>query len=283
MLAQFDHSLNISVHLWAQNVVQQNAQGYFNATMQFYPTADARYTGYYSYSCPWKQLVFDSGVSGAQILNAVSGGGFSAPLTRDSGVHFDYLNGRVLVPQALGGNLALTGAAAVSEINFYQPNATEEYMLTQTKYFRNPRYQGTPTTGVDPYVMATPAVFINTIDDRSEAFSFGGIDNTMTTFTLTCFAESDYQLKGLFSLFRDERYGYIPLINIAQNPLDGYNDVKGGTGFNYQSIIAQYGTPGNLIYVQNVKTSKVSDKMQLNPGLFAGIIDMELSFIRQPS
>ncbi len=283
MLAQFDHSLTISAFLWAQSQIQGMAAAYFNATVPFYPTADARYTGYYSYSAPWKQLVYDSSISGAQVVNMVSGGGFSAPLTRASGLHFDYLNGRVLVPAALGANLALTGAVSVSEVNMYLPNATEESLLTQTKFFRNPRYQGMPTSGIDPYAMVTPAVFLNTIDDKSEQFAFGGIDNTITTFTLTCFCESDYQLKGLFSLFRDSRYGYIPLINIAQNPLDGYNDTKGGSGtYSYQNIITQYGTPGNLIYVQSVRTSKVSDKMQLNPGLFAGIIDLELSFIRQP-
>lgn len=283
MLQQFDHALGISLYLYAQNRVQSVAQAYFSQQLTFYPTADPRMTGYWSYSCPWKTLVYDSSVSGAAIVNAVSGGGFSAPLTRASGVHFDYFNGRVLVPAALGPNLALTGYGAVSEVNFYVPQETQEYLLTQQKFFVNPRYQGTPTSGIAPYDMATPAVFVNTIADESEAFTFGGLDKTTTTFSLTCYCESDYQLKGLLSLFRDARYANFPLVSIAQNPLDGYNDTKGGSGgYSYNAIIAQYGSPGQLVYIEQVRTSKVSDRMKLNPGLFCGIVDMDLVYVRQP-
>ena len=284
MKAQWDHSLNISFHLWSQFQIQQNMAAFINLSTPLYPTTETRLTGYYSYSAPFKQFLYDSGVSGAQIINVVSGGAFTNyPLTRASGIHIDYINGRVLVPTSFGANLTLTGSYSTPEINVWQPNATEEHLLTQAKFFVNPRYQGTPTSGIAPYAMVTPAVFINTLSDSSDQFSFGGIDNTMTTFTLTCFAETDYQLKGLFSFFRDSRFGYIPLVSIAQNPLDGFNDVKGGTGFNYQTLTAQYGSPGQLIYIDNVHTAKVSDRMQLNPGLFAGIIDMQLSYIRQPS
>lgn len=283
MLAQFDHSLNISLYLYAQNRVQNTAQAYINATVPFYPTADARTTGYYSYSCPWKSLVYDSGVAGAQILNAVSGGAFTRyPLTRASGVHFDYLNGRVLVPTSFGPKLSLTGAVAISEVNFWVPNETQEQLLTQAKFFMNPRYQGAPTSGVMPYAMTTPAIFVNSLKDSNEAFALGGLNDTTTTYSLTCLAESDYQLKGLLSLFRDARYKNIPLVSVAQNPLDGWNDVKGGTGYNYDSIISQYGNPGQLVYIKSVRTAKISDKVDLNPGLFAGIIDLDLSYIRQP-
>ncbi len=282
MLQQFDHALAVSYYLYAQNRAQSLAQSYFNAQLVFHPTPDAQLTGFNSYSCPWKPLVYDASVSGAQIVNMVSGGGFSAPLTRASGVHFDYFNGRVLVPAALGANLALTGYGAVSEFGFYVPQETQEYLLTQQKFFVNPRYQGTPTSGIAPYTNATPAVFVNSISDTNEAFAFGGLNETNTTFSLTCFMESDYQLKGMLSLFRDTRYKNFPLVSIAQNPLDGYNDTKGGSGgYNYNSIISQYGTPGQLVYIKSVRTSKVSDRAKLNPGLFCGLIDMELSYVRQ--
>ncbi len=282
MLQQLDHALSISVYLYAQQRLQSLGQAYFNTQLGFYPTADSSITGYYSYSAPWKSFVYDASVTGAAIVNMVSGGGFSAPLTRASGVHFDYLNGRVLVPVALGANLALTGYGAVSELNLYVPAETQEYLLTQQKYFVNPRYQGTPTSGVMPYSYVTPAVFVNSISDTNEAFALGGLNETNTTFSLTCFAESDYQLKGVLSLFRDARYKNFPLVSIAQNPLDGWNDTKNGSGgFNYNTILTQYGTPGQLVYIKSIRTAKVSDRAKLNPALFCGLIDMELSFVRQ--
>ncbi len=283
MLAQFDHSLAISVFLYGQNRVQSLAQSYFNLTTPLYSTPDNRYTGYYSYSSPFKQWIYDTSVSGAQIINMVSGGDFTNyPLTRASGVRFDYLNGRVLVPSSFGPNLTLTGSFSTPELNFWVPLETQDYVLTQQKYFVNARYQGVPTSGIMPYSLVTPAVFVNSLSDTSEAFALGGLNDTTTTFSLTCYAESDYQLKGLISLFRDARYNYIPLLPISANPLDGYNDTKNGSGtYNYNNIIAQYGSPGQLIYIKNVRTTKVSDKTPLNPGLFAGLIDMELSYIRQ--
>ncbi len=284
MLAQFDHSLAISTYLYAQNRIQSLAQAYINLSTPLYSTPDTKITGYYSYSSPFKSWVYDTGVSGAQIINMVSGGGFSAPLTRASGVRFDYINGRVLVPSGLGANLSLSGSFAVSEVNLWVPLESQDYLLTQQKYFVNARYQGVPTSGIMPYSYVTPAVFVNTLNDTSEAFALGGLDDTTTTMSLTCLCESDYQLKGLLSLFRDSRYGYLPLISIAQNPLDGYNDTKGGSGgYSYGNIIAQYGSPGQLVYIKQVRTSKVSDRTRLNPGLFGGIIDMELSYVRQPS
>ena len=84
MLQQFDHALNVSLYLYAANRVQNVAQAYFPRQLTFYPTPDAQLTGVYSYSSPFKSFVYDSGVAGAPIINAVSGGGFSAPLTRAS-------------------------------------------------------------------------------------------------------------------------------------------------------------------------------------------------------
>lgn len=284
MLAQYDHSLAISTYLWAQNRIQSLAQGYVSLSTPLYSTPDTRLTGYYSYSSPFKSWVYDTGVSGAQVINMVSGGGFSAPLTRASGLHFDYLNGRVLVPAALGGDLSLTGSYSVSEVNLWVPLETQDYLLTQQKYFVNPRYQGIPTSGIMPYSYVTPAVFVNTLNDTNEAFALGGLDDTTTTMSLTCLVESDYQLKGLLSLFRDARYKSIPLVPISANPLDGYNDTKNGSGgYSYANLITQYGSPGQLVYIKSVRTSKVSDRTQLNPGLFAGIIDMEMGYVRQPS
>jgi len=49
------------------------------------------------------------------------------------------------------------------------------------------------------------------------------------------------------------------------------------------SYIATYGTPGNIVYIENVRASKVSDRVLLNPQLFAGIIDLEVGFVRTPA
>lgn len=282
MRAQFDHALNVSFSLYAANRIQQEGQAFFTVTTPLYYVPDTTLPPtWLGYSAPWKQFLVDSGISGAVIINSVSGGGFSAPLTRASGIHIDYVNGRVLVPSTMGTNMSLTGTASFTEISTYQPNSTEEATLTTAKYFRNPRFNGAPTSGVQPNAMATPMVVINTLTDDNDAFAFGGLDTCATTFSIVCYVESDYQLKGLFSLFRDARYGYFPLLGLAQYPLDGFNDVKGGTGYNYQTYVQQYGTPGNLVYIADVHTAKLNDRAKLAPGLWGGVIDVDVEFVRQ--
>jgi hypothetical protein len=226
--------------------------------------------------------VYDSGISGAYIINAASGDAFTNyPLTRASGVHFDYDNGRIVVPASFGSTLTLTGTYSLKEVNTYIANESQDALLTQGKYFINPRYNGTPTSGVPPYVMATPAVFVNTLSSRNEAYQLGGLVNSRDTITLTVLAESSYQLNTLLSTFRDMRYEYIPMLNVTNDPVDEWGDVKGGTGYNYQTYISQFGTVGNLIYIEDVRTAKVSDRLKLSPTQFAGMIDLDLSYIRQ--
>lgn len=270
------------MYLWAENRMGQVLQAYNTLTTQLYYTVDPSLpAGYMGYSAPIKGWVYDSGISGAYIPNEVSGGGFSAPLTRASGIHIDYENGRVIVPTSLGTNLTLTGTYSAKEVNIYLPAETEGEILTQNKYFVNPRYASALTSGAPPYAYATPAVFVNPMSMHNEAFQLGGLVNSKASMTLTVLAETSFQLTAILSLFRDYRYQYIPMLNTVNDPLDGWGDVKGGTGYNYLSYVARFGGPGNLIYIEDVRTAKVSDRLRLNPRQFAGVVDLELTYIRQ--
>ena len=285
MIAQPENNLLASFFLYAEHTVLQNGKAYQTLTTKLFPTQDrAIPSSHRGYSSPLKGWVADSGVSGACIINSVSGGGYSAPLTRASGVIFDYVNGRVIVPTTLGTNLTLTGTASTPEVRVYLPNESEEQLLTQDKYFVNPSYYSPLTaSGAPPGAYATPAVFINPLATRNEAFALGGLVDSKTTITATAFTESSYQLNALFSIFRDMRFRCFPYLSVTNDPLNQWGDVKGGTGYNYLAYIATHGTPGNLVYIENVRASKVSDKVRLNPQLFAGIIDLEVAFVRLPT
>jgi len=252
-------------------------------TMRLFPTVDPSLpTGFQGYSAPLGGFVYDSGVTGAYIIQSVSGGGFSAPLTRDSGIHIDYLNGRVLVPKSLGTDMVLTGTASVPDFRFYQPNESEAQVITQNKYFVNPRYvYPLSTSGLPPNIISTPAVFINPLTVKNDPFEFGGRIVTKTTFSMTVFAESNAQLNAMLGLWADARYQYYPQLNTISDPIDQWGDTKGGTGWNYLSYVATYGQQGNLVYIDNVHTSKVSDKVRVNPQLFVGIIDVDTEYVRQ--
>lgn len=287
MIPQQENNLLASFFLFADHKIQQQGVAYNTLTVRLFPTVDRTIpTGYQSYSSPIKGFLYNSGISGATIINSISGGGFSSPLTRTSGIYIDYPNGRVLVPVSLGTNLVLTGTASLNEINVYLPNETEEQILTQGKYFINPRfYSSLSTSGAPPNIFATPAIFINQISAHNEAFQLGGLVNSKSTITVTALCESNFQLNALLSIFRDLRFQFFPQLNTITDPLNQYGDVKGGdgTGYNYLYTVQQYGAPGNLVYISDVRTAKISNKvrMNLNPQIFAGIIDLQTEFIRQ--
>lgn len=287
MISQQENNLLASFYLFADYKILQQGVAYQTLTTRLFPTVDRTLpTGYQGYSSPLKGFVADSGVSGVVVINSISGGGFSSPLTRTSGIYIDYINGRAIVPVSLGTNLVLTGTYSSPEIRVYLPNESEEQILTQSKYFVNPRFYSPLTaSGAPPNVYTTPAIFINQIDAKNEAFQLGGLVNSKSTITITALCESNFQLNALFSIFRDLRYQSFPMLNTITDPLNQYGDVKGGdgTGYNYLYTIQQYGAPGNLVYISDVRTAKISNKvrMNLNPQIFAGIIDLQTEFIRQ--
>lgn len=278
MLSQFDNALLASVFLWAENRVANKMQAYINTGGQLYYAPDPRLPpALIAYGSPWKQWVYDSGVSGAQILQSVQTP--SGTIDRSSGLIVDYINGRVLLPSGMGSGLNLTGSWAVHEINHYLPNETEEQILTQTdRYYFNPRFVGQATGAVPPYSFVTPCTFLNTLHSVNKPFSFGGMNDSTTTVSFAIFAETTFQLTALLSSFRDARYQYIPLLTVYQDPLNQWGDTY--SGYNYNAYIAQYGTPGNLVYVEDCQTAKVSDRVKMNPQYFIGLADLTLSYPR---
>lgn len=268
------------MYMWSQWKTLYYGQAYVNLTLPLYYAADPSLPpGYITYASSYKSWVYDSGVLGAQIIQSVSGGGFSNPLTRASGMIIDYVNGRVILPSSYGPNLALTGTVAVQEVNTYQPNESEESILTQNRFYLNPLYAGTATGAIPPYSYCTPAVFVNTLHNINQAFSIGGLIDCTTSYSLAAYATSNYQLNALLSIYRDAKYQYLPMLGVDAGPLTVFGDTK--SGFNYMQMIAQYGTPGNLIYIKDVHTSKVSDRVKMNSNYFVGLIDLDVSFIRQ--
>ena len=279
--AQFSNNLTAAVYLWVENRLLQQGGAYFNATVPLYYIADPSLPPQYiRYSSSFKSWNYDSGISGCQVIQYISGG--SNVYGRSSGINIDYVNGGVIVPSTWGTNLVLTGYAGVKEVNLYQPSETEETILTHGKFVRNPLYNGAATGAIPPYVYCTPAIFLNTLHNTTEAFALGGLIDSSVTYSLAVYAESQFQLTAILSLFTDAQYKYIPMLNTINDPLNGFGDLKSGQGgYNYNQYISQWGAPGNLIYIRSVKTSKGADKVKVNPSYFIGLVDMEVSFIRQ--
>ncbi len=280
MNTQFSDLTLLSVYQWADNYLLQNGQAFTNVTTQLYyqadPVLDPQYV---AYAAPFRSWVWDSGVSGANIINGVSG---SITLGRgQSGTLIDFVNGRVLLPAAAGTGQLISGSYAFKDFNLYFANQTAETMVFANKYYLNARF--TPTGGLPPtqwnpltnsYNMVTPCIFVTNANVENKPFIFGGVYNTTTTISLNVLAENMGQLEGCLSLFTDAQDVAFVQTTPAQWPLNFYNDYKNGSGYNYVSLVQQFGTPANQYNITSVKVSKVSDYAKMDESTFLGLVDI---------
>lgn len=273
------HNVIASFTYFAENELLVQATAYRNYTSQLYYYNDTQLDpAYVAYAAPFKQWVYDQGVSGAVVLNEISG---DLNLSNnESGMFVDYGNGRVLLPASFGTNLTISGTYAFKDFNFYLSNETEQWLINNGKFWLNPRFGSVPTSGIVPYQFVTPCIFTTNLNEYNEPWSINGQNNTHIFVSQVVFAETVYQLNGVMSVFSDCRYRSFPFLSINDDPINEYGDIKTGvypSGYNYDTLVAQKGTPGNIITIENVRSARLSDRVAANPNVFLGIIQFELT------
>ncbi len=279
MNTQFSTRLLLSLYPWLDNRLLQNGQAYINNTSQFYYQPDTKLpAGTIAYAAPFKTFVWDSGVSGANILNSVSGS--AGVLTRGvSGMSVDFDNGRILVNSAVGTNAVISGSYSFKDFNLYFANQSQESIVFTNKYYLNSRYNRSITGGVPPARdFVTPCMFISTVAFDNEPYAFGGQYMTEATVTINIMAENMGQLEGACSIINDSKDAMFPLLQPNTWPLNPLGDYY--SGWNYEAIKAQYARPGNLFCVTDVRVSKVSDYAKIDPAIFLGVAELTVAIPR---
>jgi|TARA_B110001454_G_scaffold202380_2_gene209446 hypothetical protein len=297
----FQHTLTNSFTLWFDHFLLKKGEAYRNL-----PTVDAMpltYVAdgqldpdYIAYTSPYKQWVFDSDISGADIVSEVVTGAetWDRGTTNDgSGVDpkmsVDYLNGRVIFNKNVTSALTVSVASvAVKDFNIYATDESEESLVVEDKYDTNSRFFEV-VTPIDPYKQVVPAIFIANQGSRNDPVALGGLDNTITEFRCVVFAENLYQLDGALSVFNDSKNEIFYQVNYDDHPIDEFGDIKSSIGGSATNNIYKYSElpfeeVASPYTVSNVVVSKLSDKVntKISPGLFIGFIDIEVSKFRYP-
>ncbi|MBD35911.1 MAG: hypothetical protein CL512_04005 [Actinobacteria bacterium] len=283
MKPQFQHEVTTSFVLWFDHYLLERGTAFKDFTTPLYLLEDDRMPGFYSYSSPYKQWVFDKSVTDAKVLESISSA-TRGELTRSDGVIVDYENGRVLLPEDSFTNTeALTATYSVKDFNIYVTNQTEEELITEGNFDTNSRFKQ-EEFAITPYSQVLPAVFISNQNSRNEPFALGGEDQTVMDLRCVVMAENTYQLDGVLSIFNDSSREVFAKLKFEDYPLTEYGDC---VDFFYNSLQNQRIIESNqrdICYVDRVTTSKLSDRVskRIDPNLFVGFVDFTISSYRFP-
>lgn len=279
MKPQFQHQLTTSFMLWADNFIARKGEAYKNYTSTFYAMQDARLgDGYAIYSSPHKQWVFDNSINGAQVPTGIyDNGTLIGRGEHDLSIDFD--NGRIIADSSLGLNKStISGTYSVKDFNFYITNQTEEQLIIESKFDSNSRFKQ-ELSGIAPYKQVVPAIFVNPETADNEPYSFGGEDKTRTNIRCVVFAENTYQLDGALSIFNDSKNEVFHKMDFEDYPLNEFGDA---VNYNYEQAVSEKGR--NFFHIEDVNVSKLSDRISKNvdPTLFVGFIDFDITNTRFP-
>lgn len=283
MKNNFGHDATTSFSLWFENHLLNHGEAYQNTTGKLYFIEDERMpAGFFRYSSPYKQWVTESGVGGAFVPTGISGAaGIIDKNNSTDGYFIDFNNGGVVVTGAgASQNMDLSGMFSVKEFNIYNTNQSEESLIVESKFESNSRFF-IPESGIAPYDMVTPAVFINNEYIQNEPYAFGGEDKTLLNFKSVVFAENLFQLDAMLSLFADTQNSAIPHLSFSSHPINEFGDLKSGK-YSYPDLAKE--SKEALFNIERVNTSKISETIRnsISPTLFVGFIDFEISKPRFP-
>lgn len=278
---QFIHNVTNSFTLWADHVLLSRGFAYTNVTGALTKYTDDRLPDSYSaWGAPHKEWVLNSSVTGAVIPSGFYVNGSFTP--RGDDFALDFVNGRV-ISSGIASAAVVTGSYSVKDFNIYNSNQDEESLVIEVcqSQLTPQNIIGTniSTPYLPPYTQKVPAIFINTEAQTSERLAFGGTVASSILFKMIVFAHDPYQLDGVLGLFEDTGDNVFREIQMNLSPLTQWGDIKNGQ-YNYETLSLTSGT--NNLFVDNVKTSKVTDDLRrgLKTELYIGFVDFVITKYR---
>jgi len=274
----FDHQLVNSFMQYINYNILSKGTAFSNISTGFYPSTGLNQQ-VTIFASPFKSFLYDKGISGANIINGISGsdGNF---YTRASGLSIDFNNGRVLFNS--NPNLTIcSGTFALNEMNLVYTNANEDRILMDTKYVKNPIQYQSPT-GIKENVETFPITYVTYSPGTNKGANLGGLDSTEATFTCYIIADSSYLLDGTMSILRDLNKTLFGLLDPSDMPINVSGDLK-DINYNYTGVTANKIWP-NVVHLNEVSCSRLTPESnyQINPDVHVGIVECKVLAYRYP-
>lgn len=289
MNIQYDHLLNASLLLWIRNSIEGKGQGFSNFSGWFYDTQEV-FGGRFSYSLPFQPLVADSSINNAILMTGVylDQTFITTGVSGLTGINYEkgevyFISGITYASNP--AHTRISGSFAVSDFSYKLTNEPEENLLFETKYDIKPKTNQT-VTGLGPSETTFPVIFLKPNYSSNKEFALGGTEDVMNSFRLIVLADSQYALDGVSCLIREKARSIIPLLTgVSEMPFDAFGGFSGPT-FNYNTTFTGKFSTSNSAYLSDVRVTRLAGQgvqvlKTINPKVFAGLIDLDVSTYRR--
>lgn len=273
MKPQYDNKILSSFLMYLDNKILSKGEAFTNHGGLFYPI-DSFYNGYYAYASPFKQLVYDSSVSGAnQISGIYLNGSFITP--GQSGLEAINPNQGTVYFNSDKSSSTISGNYAVKDFNILITDENEEKLLFENKYSLRPKVSQN-LTGINIESLTFPIIYIKINSAEHKPFAIGGLDEASTNIRAIILADSAFLLDAACSIMRDCKDDRFTVLDNSSLPMNAF----GYTGnFNYS------GANSNKVpLIWSVNVNKIlparGDLKNLNPNVLCAFADFEISDIK---
>lgn len=280
MKVQHSHQLITSFYLWLDHTLLSEAEAFENKTGQFYQYSDTRLPLNSVYGSPHAQFVYDSSITGANLIS----GAFDASETfigrGTSGMKVDYNNGRVIFDDGIDG-ITISGSYAVKDFNIYLNPRSEVFLLEEAFNVAKEKTQVT-FTNIPPYKIVAPCVIVKyNIEEFNEPFAFGGEDWTNTTIKTIFISDNYYKLNGALSALKDRNHTcFANISNWEDLPFNYYGELKTGY-YNYEDLSRKYAS--DKVYIEKVVSHEVVEGAKVQDDIFyIGFVEFDVGKPRFP-
>jgi hypothetical protein len=277
MKAQLDNILMSSMMMWIDHQILNKGEAYKNYSSLFYPITNI-YNGFNSYGLPFKQIVCDSSITGANLLSGVYINGSLNSVGSGTLTGINPYQGQIYFTSNQNSN-TLSGKYAVKDFNIYLTSQPEEEILFETQYQVKPKTSQTPT-GLAIEAITYPCIFLKNNGGTNDPFALGGQDETIMEVRAIVLADNLFSLDATCSILKDTARCYVPLI--YNSPYNSFGSLNSGY-YNYNSLIANINPSVDAFYIKEVNISKIFANLATkNSQVFPALIDFTLSNIRYP-
>ncbi len=236
MTPQIDNRIISAFMLMVDWQIQSQGLAYTNSSGYFYPT-ETYVNGWYAYACPYKQLVNDTSISGANVLSGVYLNGTYVGIGTSGLMAVNHYDGAVYFNAPLPSKTIISGNFAVKEFSVYLADQPDYKLLFESKFESNPKYTNNiPTTGLALEDKTAPSIHLVIKSQEQKPLAFAGIDNNSIRIRSVIICDSVYQKVCVCNILKNFHLHPVPVPAIGATNLDYLGNYT-GLNYNYTGMV----------------------------------------------